>query len=419
MFCFCLAAISVFGQSPVGIFLGELNGGMGGKLRLGLEVKQAADGKLAGEMTSVDQGYAKLLASSVVIEGKTLKMAFGMINASYEGTLSDDANTLTGKWMQGAGIELVLKRVAALPRPARPQEPRPPFPYDSEDLSFAGGAADVTLAGTLTKPKGAGKFGAVVLVSGSGPQDRNEELALHRPFLLWADTLTRAGIAVLRYDDRGTAKSTGKFKGATTVDFAKDVAAAVAYLRSRQDIDPGKIVVMGHSEGGVIAPIVAADDAKLAGIVLLAGTGVTGEKVLRRQLPDINRAAGMSEEMATSNAKMNLEKMEANLAMDPWLANFWVYDPATALKKVKCPVLALNGAMDKQVNAEVNLGAIEAALKEAGNKNVTARILPKLNHLFQTAITGAGQEYGKIEETVAPIALDEVTQWLKKTLATK
>lgn len=414
-----MLAMSVFGQSPVGIFLGEINGGMVGKLRLGLEVRQGADGQLAGEMISVDQGYAKLLASSVVIEGKTLKMAFGVINASYEGTLSDDANTLTGKWTQGTGIDLVLKRVAALPRPARPQEPRPPFPYDSEDLSFAGGAVDVTLAGTLTKPKGAGKFGAVVLVSGSGPQDRNEELALHKPFLLWADTLTHAGIAVLRYDDRGTAKSTGKFKGATTADFAKDAAAAVAYLRSRQDIDPAKIVVMGHSEGGVIAPMVAANDAKLAGIVLLAGTGVTGEKVLRRQLPDINRAAGMSEEMATSNAKMNLEKMEANLAMDPWLANFWVYDPATALKKVKCPVLALNGAMDKQVNAEVNLGAIEAALKEAGNKNVTARMLPKLNHLFQTAVTGAGQEYAKIEETVAPIALDEVTQWLKKTLATK
>ena len=176
---------------------------------------------------------------------------------------------------------------------------------------------------------------------------------------------------------------------------------------------------MGHSEGGLIAPMVAAEDVKLAGIVLMAGTGVTGEKVLRRQLPDISRAAGMSEEMAEANAKTNLEKMEANLAMDPWLANFWVYDPSTALKKVKCPVLALNGALDKQVNAEVNLAAIEAALKEAGNKNVTARTLPKLNHLFQTSVTGSGQEYSQLEETVAPIALEEVTRWVKKTLATK
>lgn len=414
----CMTVIA-WGQSPVGLFLGELSGGMVGKLRLGLEVKQAADGKLSGEMTSIDQAYSKLPASSVVMDGKTLKVAFGMINASYEGAMSEDGNTVTGKWSQGAATDLVLKRVIEYPRPARPQEPKPPFTYESEDVSFGGGAADVTLAGTLTRPKGAGKFAAVVLVTGSGPQDRNEEIAYHKPFLLWADTLTKAGFAVLRYDDRGTAKSTGKFKGSTSADFGKDAAGAVAYLRTRNDIDAARIVVMGHSEGGMIAPMVAAEDTKLAGIVLLAGPGVTGEKILRKQIPDQNRAAGMSEEMAEANAKMNLEKIEANLKIDPWLEYFWSYDPTTALKKVKCPVLALNGALDTQVNAAINLGAIETALREAGNKNVTARVMPKLNHLFQTATTGGGQEYGKIEETVAPIALEEVTLWLKRTLAKK
>ncbi len=419
LLCMLGLAALAWGQSPVGLFMGEISGGMVGKLRLGIEVKQGADGRLSGEMTSIDQAYAKLPASSVVIEGKTLKVAFGMINASYEGTMSEDGNTVTGKWNQGAAIDLVMKRVTEYPRPARPQEPKPPFDYVSEDVSFAGGAPDVVLAGTVTRPKGAGKFAAVVLVTGSGPQDRNEELAYHKPFLLWADTLTKAGFAVLRYDDRGTAKSTGKFKGSTSVDFAKDAAGAVAYLRTRKDVDAAKIVAMGHSEGGMIAPMVAAEDAKLAGIVLLAGPGVTGEQILRRQIPAQNRAAGMNEEMAEANAKMNLEKMEANLKIDPWLQYFWSYDPTTALKKVKCPVLALNGALDMQVMAQENLLAIETALKAGGNKNVTVRAMPKLNHLFQTATTGGGQEYGKIEETVAPIALEEVTQWLKRTLATK
>lgn len=414
-----LIAMLALGQSPAGVFVGELSGGMVGKLRLGLEVKMAADGTLSGEMVSIDQAYAKLPAKSIVLEGKTLKIALGLIAASYEGVLSEDGATITGTFTQGAPIALIFKRVSELPKPARPQEPKPPFPYESEDVSFAGGAADVTLAGTFTKPMGAGKFAAIVLISGSGPQDRNEEIALHKPFLVWSDTLTRAGFAVLRYDDRGTARSTGKFKGSTSVDFGKDAAGAVAYLRGRKDIDAAKIVVMGHSEGGMIAPILAAEDAKLAGIVLLAGPGVSGERILRKQVPDLNRAAGMNEEASQANAKMILERLEATRATDPWMANFWDYDPATALRKVKCPVLALNGELDKQVNAVDNLGAIEAALKEGGNRDVTIRTMPKLNHLFQTAVTGGGQEYGKIEETVAPLALDTVTLWLKKTLAMK
>ncbi|WP_031497781.1 alpha/beta hydrolase family protein [Bryobacter aggregatus] len=414
-----LAVSGLFGQSVAGTYLGQLDAGFAGKLRLGLELRQSSEGKLSGEIVSIDQGYANIPAASVQVEGKLLKISLPVIGASYEGSFSEDGKTITGTFTQGAALELVLKRVAELPRPARPQEPKPPFVYEVEEVSFTGGAPDVTLAATLTKPKGAGRFAAVVLVSGSGPQNRDEELAGHKPFWIWADALTRAGFTVLRYDDRGTAKSTGKFKGSTSNDFALDAAGAVTYLRTRKDIDATKIVVMGHSEGGLIAPIVAAADPKLAGIVLLAGTGVTGEKVLRRQLPDLARAAGLNEEMAQENAKKTLEKMQANLSSDLWLKHFWAYDPAPTLQKVKCPVLALNGSLDKQVNADENLTAIGAALREGGNKNVTIETLPKLNHLFQTAQTGSGQEYGKIEETLSPVAIETVQTWLKKTLSTK
>ncbi len=411
-------ALTLLGQSPEGLFLGEIAGGMG-KLRLALEIKQSADGKFSSQIISIDQGYAKLPAAATTFVDKTLKLNLGNINAGYEGTLSDDGQTLTGTFTQGIAMPLVLKRIAELPRPPRPQEPKEPYPYLSEDLTFAGGAVGVTLSGTLTRPKEGTRFAAVVLVSGSGPQDRNEELAFHKPFLVWAHTITRAGIAVLRYDDRGTAKSTGSFRGATSKDFAMDAASAVAYLRTRKDIDAAKIFVMGHSEGGVIAPMVAAEDTKIAGIVLLAGTAITGERILARQLPDLGRAAGLNEEQAAANAKLGLEKIMKEKATDPWMAFFWDYDPVPAIKKVKCPVLALNGELDRQVNAKENLAAMELAFRESGNKQTTIKALPNLNHLFQTAKTGSGQEYGNVEETVSPIALEEVTKWLKSILATK
>jgi hypothetical protein len=224
---------------------------------------------------------------------------------------------------------------------------------------------------------------------------------------------------VLRYDDRGTNKSTGTFKGATSQDFALDTAAAVTYLKTRKDIDPKRIVIMGHSEGGLIAPIVASKDTSIAGIILLAGPGVSGERIIEKQIPDMARAAGLNEQQIKLSTEGGLQRVKQEMTRDAWLANFWSYDPAPTLTKVLCPVLALNGELDKQVDATVNLAAIEAALKTGGNKNYTVRVLPKLNHLLQTASTGSAQEYGQLEETVATIALEEVIQWLKKTTATK
>lgn len=409
-----LAALSLAAQGPVGNFVGELQV-PGAKLRVGLVISAASAGGYTAEIVSIDQGNSKMAVTSITVEGPTIKFIAGGARASFEGTLSEDGKIITGKFTQGLVLDLVFTRVAEIPKLTRIQDPQPPFRYRIDEVSFNGGAKDVVLAGTLTYPRNATKAPAVVLVTGSGPQNRDEELLGHKPFWIWADTLTKAGFAVLRYDDRGVAKSTGKFKGTTTADFALDAKAAVEYLRYRPDIDGSKIVVMGHSEGGLIAPIVASEDEKLAGIVLLAGPGITGEAILRKQIPDLVKAAGASDAIAATQ----LASIEKEAQTEPWLKFFWHYDPAPTIKKVKCPVLAINGELDLNVNADTNLAAIEAALKEGGNNRYLLRKLPKLNHLLQTAITGSGQEYAKIEETVAPLALDEVTAWLKQTLATK
>jgi hypothetical protein len=252
-------ALCLSAQSPTGNFVGELLT-PSTKLRIGLVITAAKNGTYSSELISFSQGDAKIAANTTTIEGKSLKFAIATVGASYEGTFSEDGQTITGLFTQGLPYNLVFKRVAEFVKPKRPQEPNPPFPYLSEDVSFAGATAEILMAGTITTPKGDSKFPAVILVSGSGPQNRDEEVAGHKPFLVWADALTKAGFAVLRYDDRGTSKSTGTFKGATTQDLALDTAAALTYLKTRKDIDPKRIVIVGHSEGGLIAPIVASKD---------------------------------------------------------------------------------------------------------------------------------------------------------------
>lgn len=405
-----LLAAALQAQSPFGTFLGELVT-PGGKLRLGVIITEGPK----TELVSIDQGFSRIATPTTTIEGKTVKFANPTFNISFEGTLSEDGKTITGKFTQGLPFDLTLNRVAELPQPNRPQEPKGPLPYTAQNVTFPGGADGVKLAGTLTLPKSTAKSPAIVLVSGSGPQNRDEELLGHKPFLIWADALTRDGYIVLRYDDRGTAQSTGNFKGATTQDFALDATAAVTYLRTRKEVDPKRIVVMGHSEGGLIAPIVAAKDPTLAGIILLAGPGVTGEAILNKQIPDGGRAAGLNDAQIATQ----LEAIRKQADADPWMRFFWSYDPVPALKSVKTPVLALNGELDLQVNADINLQAIEAALKSGANPPHTIKKLPKLNHLFQTAQTGAAREYARIEETIAPAAINEVKLWLKTTLATK
>jgi pimeloyl-ACP methyl ester carboxylesterase len=308
-------------------------------------------------------------------------------------------------------------------------------------VAYENELAGIQLAATLTIPPGQGPFRAVVLITGSGPQDRDESLAGHRPFLVLSDYLTRRGIAVLRADDRGVGKSGGKFAAATTADFATDTEAGVAYLKTQPEIDPKKIGLVGHSEGGIIAPMVAARDSDVAFIVMMAGAGVPGDQILAEQSLLISEAGGKSRPEAEKNAArereiLTLVKQEKDNAAlreklaalipraqvdtqlgqiaSPWFRYFIAYDPATALRKVACPVLAINGEKDLQVPPRQNLPAIRKALEAAGNKDFEIAELPGLNHLFQTAKTGSPAEYAQIEETISPVALEKIAAWILK-----
>ena len=338
----------------------------------------------------------------------------------------------------------------------RPQDPIQPYPYISEDITFNNDQAQVTLAGTLTLPSGKGTYPAVILISGSGPQNRNSEMAGHRPFLILADHLTRKGIAVLRYDDRGFGESTGNFAEGTSLDFSYDVESAVNYLKTRKEIKGDQIGLIGHSDGGMIAPMVAARSGDVNFIVLLAGPGVNGQQLLLNRQQLMERKLGMSEsEISKSRAhaqrmieiisrgkddetlkkelnvflKDNIDGIpdyvvpkgmtkdefilrQIGMLSGSWFKFFLSYDPVATLKTVKCPVLALNGDKDVQVPSSENLKGIESALHEGGNTNVTTRELRGMNHLFQECVTGMTDEYGTIEQTFSPIALNEISKWL-------
>lgn len=339
----------------------------------------------------------------------------------------------------------------------RPQEPQKPYPYYSEDVIFENKQEGINLAGTLTLPQKDGVFPAVILISGSGPQNRDEELAGHKPFLVLSDYLTKNGIAVLRYDDRGTALSEGDFNNATSVDLATDVESAIVYLKTRKEINHKKIGLIGHSEGGLIAALVAADSKDVAFIMMLGGPGIPGDKILLIQQRLIAQVSGTREEEIKATERMNRKIFDiiktntkySNLKTDlrinlelflsenpnfkipdgmtndefinlqiktydtPWMQYFIKYDPVPTLKKVRVPVLALNGEKDLQITPKENLRAIKKAFRKAKNKNVTIKELPALNHLFQESDTGSPYEYQVIEQTYSPIMLEEVLNWLK------
>jgi len=414
------------------------------------------DSSYTGTLTSVDQGNSPIPMKWVIVDKNNLRFKTAVSEIEYEGQLND--STINGTFMQGGQkIPLTFSRkVQEKTIAKRPQEPKPPFPYASEDISFFNSRDSITLSGTLTLPSATGKFPVVVLITGSGPQNRNEELMGHKPFLVLADHLTRNGIAVLRYDDRGVAKSKGNFSTATSADFSNDVEAAVSYLKTRSDIDPTKIGLIGHSEGGLIAPMVAARDKDVSYIVLMAGPGVKGKDLLTLQIELQNKSMGLTgpeleKQMEVINGVLGILTMNGDSAVtgaayrayisnsykqlpdsvrkqvtepqynlqfarlnSTWMKYFLNYDPSIALEKVKIPVIAYNGSKDLQVWAPQNLPAIEKALKKAGNKKYTIRELPNLNHLFQECATGAASEYSEIEQTLSPTFLDDVTAWLKK-----
>ena len=417
------------------------------KLRVVFHVVNTEDGLIA-TMDSPDQGAKGMPTTSVTRDGANLKIEAKAINAVYEGKIAADLSTIDGTFTQmGDPHPLLLKRIRDQSElePKRPQNPAKPYPYRAEEVTYVNTVQDVTLAATLTLPPGKGPFPAVVLITGSGPQNRDETLMGHKPFLVLSDYLTRHGIAVLRADDRGTGKSTGVFANATTADFATDTEAGVAYLKTRTEIDSQKIGLIGHSEGGVIAPMIAARNHDVAFVVMMAGTGVPGDQILPAQNEAIEVASGIDPAKAAQNAAKEKEMLalvetekdssvlekklkedmagevpEAQIGLQmrqltsPWMQYFLTYDPATALRKVRCPVLVLNGSLDRQVLPSQNLPAIRKALEEGGNKHFEIDELTGLNHLFQTAKTGAPSEYSQIEETISPVALDKMANWIVK-----
>jgi hypothetical protein len=438
-------------QGPGARLPGNYNGALDAgaiKLRLALSIERGANGALGGALTSVDQGGARVPVR-VLPQGDTA-VRIEASGAVFQARMSANGDTLTGTWDQGgAKLPLTLVRGAAqAAAPARPQEPKRPFPYREEEVSFAS-VPGVRIAGTLTLPQGRGPFPAAVLITGSGQQDRDESLMGHKPFLVLSDYLTRRGIAVLRMDDRGEGGSTGDFGASTSADFANDVEAAVRFLATRREVARNKIGLIGHSEGGVIAPMVATRSRGVAYVVMLAGTGIPGDSLLRLQGSAVLRSSGASEEMVRRQgevqgrifaaaragrdsadaarrirAALTPEERAASASLPdsipapmrplvgPWFRYFLGYDPRPALRRLTVPTLALNGSLDVQVPPKENLAAIDSALRAAGNRDYRVQELPGLNHLFQTARTGSPGEYATIEETMSPAALEAVASWI-------
>ena len=398
---------------------------------------------------------------TTLTEGKLIIDA-SELGMKYEGLWNETTNQIEGTYTEG-GVKLDLNLKKGNPEMAklnRPQEPIKPYPYYEEQVVFENAEAGIKLSGTFTRPNEKGTYPVVILISGSGRHDRDESMMTHRPFLVLSDYLTRNNIAVLRYDDRGFGKSTGDFSKATTADFAQDVLCAVQYLKSRSDINPNQIGLIGHSEGGIIAPLAANQTSDIAFIVTLAATGIPGSEVAVLQskslrpfpVPDENefqKNVRISIKIAVSNEEISKKRNELTIhnnaylapilkslgatdenistfiqketesVLKPWNIYFYNYNPANEFEKLSIPVLSLNGSKDTQVNATINQNAIRNALIKGGNKNYKIVALKNLNHLFQECKTGNLNEYKEIEQTISPIALKEISNWILEKIQIK
>ena len=464
---FCLSALGCAREAPVPLSNDDLAGFWSGsyevwgdRVELVVHLALSEAEVLEARLHLPEQGVVAIPSSAVVVDDGRVTFDFSSIGGSYQGRMTADSTRLKGDWLQsGAKFRLDLLKTEDYAGPPRPQEPVPPLPYQVDSVSFPNSKAGLVLAGTLTVPPGPGIHPAAVLVSGSGPQDRDETLFAHRPFLVLADHLTRAGIAVLRYDDRGVGASTGEFGTATTEDFASDAAAALAYLAGRPEVDSKRIGIVGHSEGGIVGPIAARDNDQVAFLVLLAPSGMPGRDLIPLQTELILRASGVPEPLLRLNQRVQADLLDLALAGDgpdekatrlrgefdrfagglpsaavtalglsaefnraidellkelgsPWLAFFLTFDPVPVLESVSVPVLALFGSKDLQVPPDPNLGFVKEALEQGESPDVTVVELDGLNHLFQRAATGSPSEYGGIGETFAPGALEAVSRWI-------
>lgn len=438
-----------------GAWVGTLQVG-NNQLRLRFNVSREKDRRYVATMDSIDQGASGIPVSRVSVQQQHVELEIAAAQALYLGEYQQTADKIQGKWQQGGqAFDLILSRQQQEDR--KPQDPVKPYPYIEEEISFNNAVAGIQLAGTLTRPANSTHaVPAVVLISGSGPQDRDQQLLGHRPFLVMADYLTRQGFAVLRFDDRGIGKSGGTFFQATSLDFASDVGAAVRYLQQRTDIRADQIGLIGHSEGGLIAPIVAQQQAGVSFLVLLAAPGVTGAEVSSNQFKRLLVSQGLNEKTVryataiyTNMNKFAAKQNQPTIAglnayyqqqwqalpedikqqllplgggtlsaerlaelQNAWFIYFQQHDPYKWLSKTTLPTLVVYGSKDRQLDADVNLTAIEHALQDAKNSQYKLIRLPGLNHLFQEANTGRWDEYASISQTLSPTLLSNLANWL-------
>lgn len=455
--------MTVFAQQYTGSWYGTLATPFQ-KMVLVYHVTADAAGNLSATMDSPDQKAFCIKMDTAYVANDSLHIIFKRARITYAAVLVNDT-ALHGSFYQGAALQLNMThdKLDAAPAVRRPQTPRPPFSYNVVDTTYFNADKSIQFGATLTYPKENKRYPVMLMITGSGQQDRDESLFDHKPFAIIADYLAKQGYAVLRVDDRGAGKTTGQFKDATSADFAKDVQAGIAFLKTLPVVDPNKIGLMGHSEGGCIAAMIAAESKDVAFVISLAGVGVSGKELVVQQGIDMRRATGkttagdlkiieksldmvVNTVIAEPDPVKGLAKITAdskafeknipdttlarlyentdaagrdknlqatvNRFYDPWFRFLITRNFPDYWKKVTVPVLAINGEKDIQVAAESNLAAIRTATKSNGNKKVTTVNLPGLNHLFQHCKTCTLQEYVSLEESLAPELLEQLRVWL-------
>lgn len=398
-----LLSITAFAQNFTGSWTGIISAG-GSSLHIVFNISQDAEGNTVCTMDSPDQSVKGIPAQIVFESSDSISIRISNLGIEYNGKFNGDM--ICGVYSQlGLELDLDLKNEKIVYN--RPQNPLPPYPYTTEEIEFVNDEANATLSGTITYPVGyiqGKKVPVVVMVTGSGPQNRDSEIYEHKPFLIIADYLARNGYATLRYDDRCVGKSTGRFQAETTKEVAKDAALAVKYLRDTKKFS--KIGVLGHSEGGNVAFMLGAD--KLIDFAItMAGVGVQGDECLYQQGIAIAKQSGQEYQLTKEQLREYLIG-----TMSPWYEFFLDYDPASDISKTTCPVLVMNGEKDLQVIASSNVEAIKGNLPK--NKKSQVKIYPGLNHLFQECSTGLPTEYINIEQTISPIVLEDIAAWLKQ-----
>ena len=402
-FCLLLSWAGAFAQKPIeGDWMGKLNLGPQ-SLTIVLHVNCNAQGEVKCTLDSPDQGVKGIAVETDYCSSDSISVSIASLALSFQGKLKGDE--IVGTFTQGQPFPLILKRGEE--KLNRPQNPVAPYPYKTEEVAFKNVADGATLVGTLSYPVGykKGKPPVVLMVTGSGQENRDEEIFDHKPFLVIADYLARHGVATLRYDDRGFGKSTGgDVEHATTLDFMRDAASGVDFLRTSKQF--GKVGILGHSEGGSIAFMLGAKG-KVDFVISMAGIGVKGDTALTAQANNILELTGQSMRFSTHQYRMN-----AIIERSPWLNFFIDYDPSGDISKTLCPVMAINGSRDVQVIPSLNLMGIKAHLKP-NSKNIIKEY-PSLNHLFQHCKTGNVLEYRMIEETISPEVLEDIVRFIKQ-----